>query len=283
MLSDSIGPAATAAVKVTELGPLDSVSVWFPLTVPSVHSSGRSAATPAASVVTAASSVDPPPETLTLTNAPLMALSFASLSTAEIVVATGWPTTPVKFVDPTATSLAGAPATDVTLRTRGARLPTVIVRVLIPTVFPSVHVPTVVVGAVDFVGALAMVPPPAVTLMLTDAPAIGLPSLSLTTKVGATGSTEPAAAALAGATVNAIEDGTAFGPEESPQAAKPMARPAATMTMWVRIYRWDESPQRLVKRADSQDWNRRESRGVRRASLPPSYIAPPGISSADLP
>ena len=113
------------------------------------------------------------------------------------------------------------------LRTRDVKLPTVIVRVLIPTDFPSVQLPTVVVGAVLFVGALAMVPPPAVTLMLTEAPLMGFPSWSFTTKAGETGSVEPAATAPDGARVNAIEEGTAFGPEESPQAEQRIATPAA--------------------------------------------------------
>jgi hypothetical protein len=90
------------------------------------------------------------------------------------------------------------------------------------------------------VGASAMVPPPAVTLMLTEAPLIGLPSWSLTTKAGATVSAEPAVAVPDGANVNAIEDGTALGPEESPQAEQRTATAAVRMTKYLRIYRGRE-------------------------------------------
>jgi len=170
------GPAAAATVKVSEAGPLENVSVWFPLTVPRVHSDGRSATIPLASLVTATSCTDPPPATATLTVAPEIPLSKASLSTAEIGEATGWPTTPVRVVEPTATSLAGAPGTVVTLRTTGVSFPTVIVRLFSPTDLPSVQIPTDVAGVVVLVGAPAMVPPPAVTAMVTEAPLIGFPS-----------------------------------------------------------------------------------------------------------
>src|SRR3977135_3543552 len=102
-----------------------------------------------------------------------MVLSKASLRTAEIGEPTIWPTTPVKVVAPLATSFAGAPGSEVTLTTTGVRVPTVMVRLFNPIVFPRVQVPTDVDGVVVFGGGLESEPPPAVTAMLTVAPLIG--------------------------------------------------------------------------------------------------------------
>ena len=102
-------------------------------------------------------------------------------------------------------------------------------RVFSPIAFPSVHVPTDVEGVFDLVGALAMEPPPAVTETVTETPLSAFPFLSLTTKVGAVDSGNPAAGAPLGSLESSIEAGVALGPEESPQADRDRARPAATI------------------------------------------------------
>ena len=183
---------------------------------------------PDPSLVTEVAAIDPPPATATFTVAPGIALSNAS-RTVAVSGATVWPTVPLIVEDPVATIFAGAPGPVVTLMTIGVSPDTVMVRVFSPIVLPSVQVPTDVDGVFDFVGALAMEPPPSVTEIVTETPPSGFPSLSLTTKVGAVDSGNPAAGVPLGSLESSIEAGVAFGPDESPQADRDTARAATTI------------------------------------------------------
>ena len=134
----------------------------------------------------------PPPTTVTLTSVLAIGLSNASFRVADIADATGWPTVPVRFVAPLATSLAGKPGFEGTSTTAGASPLTEILSELTPGALPRVQMPIGVVGVALLAGALVTVPPPALTLIESATPAIGFPFWSFTTNAGSTGSGSPA-------------------------------------------------------------------------------------------
>jgi hypothetical protein len=113
-----------------------------------------------------------------------------------------------------------------TLTTELVNPDTAIVRLFNPIECPRVQVPTAVDGALDFVGALASEPPPALTVTVTGTPLIGFPSRSFTTNAGDVASGKPADGLPLGCVVISMEAGVGPGAEESPQAINPRVRAA---------------------------------------------------------
>ena len=103
---------------------------------------------------------------------------------------------------------SAAPAVPVALKLTGepVRPSQVAVRVLAPTVVPSVQPPTVAMpeASVVTVGPPAMPPPPAVTAKVTLAPLTGLSCASVTMTLGAVATAIPATAVWASPAFRAI-------------------------------------------------------------------------------